>query len=126
MEPPPKATQRRKLSEQERLFRRALGILRYGSRSSQNEMPWLSTEAVLLKIIQQGSWDGKMPLTTTNLHAALELDPTRIEQFSWRDSTWVRAKLREPRVVLPPQHMRLPPGLSMPVQSRDGHQGENE
>ena len=96
-EPLPKAAQRaRRLTSLERLFRGALGILRYESGAADPE--WLTIEAVLVQLLRRGVPRGEEPLSVERLKAALDLDPTRVEMFGWRECLWVRAKPRWPKV----------------------------
>lgn len=114
MEPPPKVPRRRRLTDLERIFRSALGVLRYGSGKAAPSAAasWLSLETVLRQLRRSGT--ARAAPTLDTVKAALELDPTRVEMFSWRDCTWVRAKPRAPR-------LRPPPGLSAPHRERYDH-----
>jgi len=113
MEPEPKIA-RGLRSEQERLFRCVLGVLRYGGGDGRDGgKPWLSAEQVLNKVLKSGLARARRPcgeLTLEGVKAAIERDPTRIETFAWREYTWARAKARVPRVV-PPRRFMAPPGL---------------
>lgn len=133
MEPLPKvARRRRRLTQQEKLFRSALGVLRYsagdwraGPTPPRGERPWLSVEAVLCELRQRSAAGRSHAelLTPQNVRAVLELDPTRVEMFSWRHCTWARAKARPPLLggggpglasPAPPPGLvvRPPPGLT--------------